>query len=82
MKEHEFTLVLASVEESEEDSNALFESGCTDGTISTSNGVTRIDFHRTAASLEEAIRSAIANVQSAGFHVAHVEMEPDSLAST
>jgi len=41
--------------------------------------VTRIDFHRDAASLEEAIRSAIADVQAAGFQVAHVLIEPKSL---
>jgi hypothetical protein len=29
--------------------------------------------------LEEAIRSAIGNVQAAGFHVAHVLIEPESI---
>ena len=75
MKEHEFTLVLTTPEETEEDANKLFESGCSDGSISTSNGVTRIDFHRVAASLEEAIRSATTDVRKAGFDVARVEMD-------
>jgi hypothetical protein len=44
--------------------------------------VTRIDFHRQASNLEEAIRSAIANVQAAGFHVAHVLIEPESIVAT
>jgi hypothetical protein len=81
MKEHEFTVILASPEESEDDANRLYEAGCADGSISTSNGVTRIDFHRQAPSLEEAIRSAIANVQAAGFHVAHVLIEPASIVA-
>jgi hypothetical protein len=80
MKEHEFTLVLSAPEESEGDANRLYEAGCSDGSISTSGGVTRIDFHRQASTLEEAIRSAIANVQSAGFQVAQVELQPQSLA--
>ena len=75
MKEHEFTLILTTPEESEEDANKLYEFGCSDASISTSNGVTRIDFHREAASLEEAIRSATANVRKAGFDVARVEMD-------
>ena len=79
MKEHEFALVLATPEESEEDANKLYEAGCRDGSISTFGGVTRIDFHRESPTLEDAIRSAIANVQSAGFQVAHVQLEPQSL---
>jgi len=79
MREHEFAVILATPEESEEDASALYEAGCADGSISTSGGVTRIDFHRKAPSLEEAIRSAVANVQAAGFQVAHVLIEPKSL---
>ena len=75
MKEHEFTLILTTPEETEEDANKLYESGCSDASISTSNGVTRIDFHRESDSLEEAIRSATANVRNAGFDVARVEMD-------
>ncbi len=81
MKEHEFTVVLAETEQSEDDANRLFEAGCSDGSISTSNGITRIDFHRQAESLEAAIRSAIGNVQAAGFHVAHVLIEPASIVA-
>lgn len=79
MKQHEFTIILARPEESEDDADALYAAGCRDGSISTCAGVTRIDFHRTAESLEAAIRSAIENVQSAGFEVAQVVIEPGSL---
>lgn len=82
MKKHEFTLILAEPEESEDDANRLYEAGCSDASISTSAGVTRIAFHRKAAVLEEAIRSAIADVQQAGFRVAKVELEPEALAQT
>jgi len=79
MREHEFSIILAKPEESEDDANALYEAGCDDGSISTSGGVTRIDFHRAAPTLEDAIRSAVGNVQSAGFEVVHVLIEPESL---
>jgi hypothetical protein len=81
MKKYEFTVILTKPEQSEEDASRLYQGGCADGSISTSGGVTRIDFHRKAPSLEEAIRSAIANVQAAGFQVAHVLIEPESLVS-
>ncbi len=81
MTEYEFTVILASPEESEDDANRLYEAGCADGSISTSGGVTRIDFHRQASSLEEAIRSAIGNAQAAGFRVNHVLIEPRSIVA-
>jgi hypothetical protein len=67
MTKHEFALILARPEESEEDADRLYEAGCSDGSISTSNGQTRIDFHREAESLEAAIRSAVADVNRGGF---------------
>lgn len=76
MSKYEFTLILAgSLELTEDLADKLFEAGCDDGTPGTCNGVFSIDFHREADSLETAICSAIANVQSAGYTVARVEME-------
>jgi hypothetical protein len=49
--------------------------GSDDGRLVTRNGVTHIAFDREAASLEEAIRSATADVRRAGFEVARVEMD-------
>ena len=43
-------------------------------------GVFSIDFHREADSLEEAIRSAIANIKTAGYDVARVEIEAEAMA--
>ena len=74
MKKYEFQVTLAGVEEmTEEISNALYEAGCDDGTPFSSEGVAAVGFTREANSLEEAIRSAIADVQKAGFAVARVE---------
>ena len=77
---HEFTLVLSVAELTEAQCNSLYASGCDDGTISTSQGVTRIDFAREAPSLEQAIRSAIENVQAAGLSVVRAEIAADHLA--
>ena len=55
MRRYEFALVLATSEESEADANWLHEAGCSDGSISTSAGATRIDFHREALSEADAI---------------------------
>ena len=77
MKELDFTLVLNS-DPSEDDADRLY-AAFNDGTISTIAGVPQIHFHREANSLEEAIRSAIADVRSTGFDVERVEMQPDML---
>ena len=77
---HEFCLVLNEREVSEEKCNALFEAGLDDGTVSTSVGVSRIDVSRESDSLENAIRSAIGEVNAAGLTVARVEIEADQIA--
>ncbi len=81
MAKYEFTLILPDPLELTEDlADSLFEAGCDDATPGTCNGVFSIDFHREADSLEAAIRSAIANVESAGYRVARVEMAAEAVA--
>jgi hypothetical protein len=80
---YEFTVVLKdSPELSEELADRLFAAGCDDGTPGMCCGATTIDFHRTAASLEDAIRSAVADVNAAGCVAAHVEIDAEQLAVT
>ena len=80
MTKYEFTLVLkGQLELTEEVADELFAAGCNDGTPGTCNGVFSIDFHREATSLEEAIRSAIADVKSAGYEVGRVEIEAETV---
>lgn len=80
MREHEFTLVLTA-DPTEAEADELYGT-FDDGTISTLAGVPQIHFHREAGSIEEAIRSAIGDVRSAGFEVERVEMEPDAVLQT
>lgn len=74
MKEHDFTLIL-SADPSDDEADKLYGI-FDDGTISTIANVPQIHFHREAASLEEAIRSAVVDIRTAGFDVARVEIEP------
>ena len=81
MTKYHFTLVLKGrLDLTEEIADLLYAAGCDDGTPGTYKGAFVIDFHREAGSLEEAIRSAIADVHSAGCAVARVEIEADMLA--
>ncbi len=83
MTKYEFSLILeGSLELTEETANKLFASGCDDGSPSTCDGIFSIDFHRKATSLEEAIRSAIANVESAGYEVQRAEIEAKDVPQT
>lgn len=79
MAKYEFTLILKGpVDLAEEIADELFEAGCDDGTPGTCDGVFSIDFHRESESLESAIHSAIAGVQSAGYEVERVEIEAEA----
>ena len=77
MKEHEFTLILSS-DPSDQEADTLYGI-FNDGTVSTVAGIPQIHFHRESSSLEEAIRSAIADVRRSGVDVQRVEMEPGSV---
>lgn len=81
MTKYEFRLILSGpFELTEEIADELFEAGCNDGTPGTCEGAFFIDFHREAGSLEEAIRSTIGDVKSAGYEVKRVEMEAEAVA--
>ena len=75
MKTYQFSVVLTVSELTNDDCDTLYEAGCDDGTVVTRGGVTHVAFDREAESLEEAIRSATAQVRAAGFQVTKVEMD-------
>ena len=81
MNQYDFTLVLSpGTELTDELVEALYESGCDDGSPGSRAGVVWVTLHREDESLEQAIRSGIADVQQAGCHVARVEIELEDLA--
>jgi hypothetical protein len=76
MKTYEFDVVLKGVSEVTDDqANRLFAAGCDDATPAGCDGVVWIHFNREAASLEEAVATAVAQVQAAGFLVSKVELD-------
>ena len=79
MATFDFKLVLDQVEIDEAEADALY-GHCKDGTLITAAGATYMDFDRQANSLDEAVRSAIADVNAAGFRVARIEIEADTRA--
>ena len=80
MPKYEFRLILQGSHELTEDmADELFAAGCDDGTPGVCDGVFSIDFHRESNSLEEAIRSAIANVEAAGHSIERVEIGAEAV---
>jgi len=78
----EFTAVLSGVDEiTDELVDALYGAGCDDATIGSSCGIATVSFAREASSLQEAIRSAIADVQKGGGVVDRVQIEHAELAA-
>lgn len=77
-KPYQFTLVLKNVDESTpglEDS--LYEAGCDDALINFRNGAVYLDFDREAPSLEEAVISAIRDVESASIATTVANVAPE-----
>ena len=82
MKIYEFTLVLEGVDVmTEQLAIDLHEAGCSDGAPLSSEGIAAIGFDREAPSLEEAIKSAAADVTKVGLTVARVEIGGEELAA-
>ncbi len=80
MKRYDFTLVLSKgTELTDQLVEDLYEAGCDDGSPSSRRGSVMVSLHREAESLEQAIRSGIADVQKASCSVARVEIEPEDL---
>jgi len=80
MHTYSFKVILGDRAEMTEDlAEALAAAGCDDGLSGSSGGVAEVIFDREAESLEQAVRSAIADVQQAGCRVAHVEIAPEDI---
>src|SRR5260370_38834606 len=78
MKIHRFTLVLSGVSEiTPELADALYETTNGDIELNMRNGVAFLEFARTAASLRDAVTSAIHDIERAnlGVRVLRVESE-------
>ncbi|MGH9172724.1 MAG: hypothetical protein ACRD1H_00130 [Vicinamibacterales bacterium] len=77
---YDFRLVLDQTDISEAEADTIY-GRCKDGTLISSGEVTFMDFDRDAATLDDAVQSAIRDVNAAGFRVARVEIEADQLVA-
>jgi hypothetical protein len=77
MKTFEFSIIASGLDpEADDFESRFFDSGCDDGTVSFQKGRIIVDFAREAASVDEAISSAISNVLATGAAVERVEPDP------
>jgi len=76
----EFTLILRDVAERTDSlANGLYDTGCDDATVGSSCRVARVSFSREAATLQDAIQSAVRDVRRAGCEISRVEIDRDEL---
>ncbi|MCI0681911.1 MAG: hypothetical protein L0Y71_07390 [Gemmataceae bacterium] len=79
MKTHKFTLIIAGVRElTAELADTLYEATHGDIELNMRDGVAYLDFQRTAATLRDAVTSAIRDVESAGAGVRVVRVESET----
>ena len=64
MPTHHFTLIVDGPDLQDESIiDSLYEAGCDDALVASADGVQFIDFDRGAASLEDAVLSAVADIE-------------------
>lgn len=74
MNNYTFTIIASGLDyEVENFEDRFFEAGCDDATISVQKGLTILDFNREARSFGHALKSAMADIESTGATVTHVE---------
>jgi len=81
-KTYQFILVLKNVDENTpglEDS--FYEAGCDDALINFRSGAVYLDFDREASSLQEAVLSAIRDVESASIGAVVTHVAPEDLVT-
>ncbi len=75
---HSFTLVLSGVnDETDNLEDNLFEAGCDDSLINFRNGTVYLEFDREALTFEEAVISAIKQVEGSTLSATVINVAPD-----
>jgi hypothetical protein len=77
MKTFEFSIIASGLDPSADDFESRFyDAGCDDALVAFQHGHIIVDFSREAASIDEAITSAVENVKTAGATVERIEPDP------
>jgi hypothetical protein len=83
MTDYRFSVIVATVSMTHEEildaTDALGDAGCTDASIRGHTDGMELLFERAAGSLQEAISSAISDVERAGYRVSKIEMEREAI---
>jgi len=80
MAEQHFTVILKENDSFTEEVVEQLYAQCDDASAGSRNGIGHVRFDRPAASLNEAIASAVADLQVCGLEVERVEIEADDLS--
>jgi len=81
-QEYDFALIVDGVHElTQKVTDALFEAGCDDATLSIQYGLLYMEFSREASSLKEAVVSAILNVRRSGLAARVLRVDECNLVS-
>ncbi len=81
-KIYQFTLVLKNVDEDTSGlEDSLYEAGCDDALINFRSGTVYLDFDREAVSLEDAVISAIRDVESSSVKAVVASVAPEDLVT-
>jgi hypothetical protein len=78
---YDFTITIDQFVEDLDAVEAVY-SRLDDVSMFNADGATRITFHREAATLDDAIRSAISEVQSLHYKVKNIEVEPECVGAS
>lgn len=79
---YQFTLILKNVtDETPNLEDSLYNAGCSDALINFRNGTVYLDFDRTAHSFEEAIITAIHEIESSSIGAVVANVAPESLVT-
>jgi hypothetical protein len=82
-KTYNFTLILSGLEQpTKAVENALFESNCGDALLYFRDRIGYLEFDREASNLEDAILSAILDVEKSGINVKPVRIEPSDIVTS
>lgn len=77
MREFEFCIIASGLDPEAEDFEQRFhDAGCDDATVAFQKGRIIVDFTREAGSIEDAVVSAMRDVEAAGARVDRVEPDP------
>ncbi|WII92449.1 XRE family transcriptional regulator [Kingella negevensis] len=68
MNTYHFTILIRHATHNSELEDALFEAGCDDALLFSTNGAVCLEFDREAPDAQTAVQSAFTQIQQAGFH--------------